>query len=152
MSAARHKVPNVSDASKEQGASSPAASPARLGVPRDLAPLHAALSELIARADGLAPEDTAILTKLWPAGFSKPLGTLSSDIERLVHLGLVRRVFIGNEDGYLTILPASKDLSTMKPVEINMQAPAYSSPIAANKTLYIATHSHLFAFAAGEPE
>jgi outer membrane protein assembly factor BamB len=62
------------------------------------------------------------------------------------------RVFIGNEDGYLTILPASKDLSTMKPVEINMQAPVYSSPIAANKTLYIATHSHLFAFAAGEPE
>lgn len=110
----------VSDASKEPSLSAPA-SPARLGVPRDLAPLHAALCELITRAEGLAPEDTAVLTKLWPAGFSRPLGTLSSDIERLIHLGLVRRVFIGTEPHL--VLPEA----------------AAQEPVAAERTLGIST-------------
>jgi len=110
VKAIRHRVLSVSDASKEPSLSVPA-SPARLGVPRDLAPLYAALSELITRAEGLAPEDSTVLTKLWPAGFSKPLGTLRSDIERLVHLGLVRRVFIGTEPHL--VLPA---FATQEPV------------------------------------
>lgn len=108
MPASGRKVSRVTEASKEPspaGHSVSAASPARLGVPRDLAPLHAALCEVLAQAQGLVPEDSTVLTKLWPPGFSKSLGTLEADIERLVHLGFVRRVFIGTEPHLL--LPPS---------------------------------------------
>ncbi|MEM9802253.1 MAG: PQQ-binding-like beta-propeller repeat protein [Planctomycetota bacterium] len=73
------------------------------------------------------------------------------------------RVFIGNEDGFLTILPASKDAKPKKEgredrparplgpiVEVDMVSPVYASAIAANGTLYIATHTHLYAIAAPE--
>ncbi|MCB9891428.1 MAG: PQQ-binding-like beta-propeller repeat protein [Planctomycetes bacterium] len=57
------------------------------------------------------------------------------------------KVYVGNEDGYLTILPANKSFEKGNEIEIDMMSPVYSSPIAANGTLYIATHTHLFAIA-----
>jgi outer membrane protein assembly factor BamB len=60
------------------------------------------------------------------------------------------RVYIGNEDGYFTIIPAGKEYDEEKVIEIDMQIPVYSSAIAANGVLYVATHSHLYAIA--EPE
>jgi outer membrane protein assembly factor BamB len=55
------------------------------------------------------------------------------------------KVYIGNEDGILTILPAAKELNKDDVIEITMASPIYASPIAANKTLYVGTHTHLFA-------
>ena len=60
------------------------------------------------------------------------------------------KVYIGNEDGYLTIIPAGREYSKDAVIEIDMTSPIYSSPIAANGTLYIASHTHLFAI--GEAE
>jgi len=57
------------------------------------------------------------------------------------------KVFVGNEDGYLTILPAAKEFEDGTEVEIDMMSPIYSSPIAANGVLYVASHTHLFAIA-----
>ena len=58
------------------------------------------------------------------------------------------KVFIGNEDGYMTILPARKEYDEKKDlVEVDMVSPIYSSAIAANGVLYVATHTHLFAIA-----
>jgi outer membrane protein assembly factor BamB len=59
------------------------------------------------------------------------------------------KVYIGNEDGYLTILPAGRTLDSKKVVEVDMTSPVYSSPVAANGVLYVATHTHLFAIEAG---
>ena len=56
------------------------------------------------------------------------------------------KVYIGNEDGYMTVLPAKREYSPKEVVEIDMKAPVYSSAIAANGVLYVATHTHLFAF------
>jgi outer membrane protein assembly factor BamB len=53
------------------------------------------------------------------------------------------RVYLGNEDGYVTVVETGKTLK--KVAEVDLYAPLYSSPIAANKTLYIATQTHLFA-------
>ena len=55
------------------------------------------------------------------------------------------KVYIGNEDSYLTILPAKKELDAKAIVEVDMMAPVYSSPVVSNGTLYVATHTHLFA-------
>jgi hypothetical protein len=55
------------------------------------------------------------------------------------------RVYIGNEDGYMTILAASREMKLIN--EIDMKAPIYSSAVAANNTIYVATHTHLFAIA-----
>jgi outer membrane protein assembly factor BamB len=55
------------------------------------------------------------------------------------------RVFIGNEDGYLTILPATKEYDKKNVIEVDMTSPIYSSPIAANGVLYVASHTHLYA-------
>ncbi len=60
------------------------------------------------------------------------------------------KVYLGNEDGYLTILPATKEYDKKKVIEVDMTSPIYSSPIAANGVLYVATHTHLFAIA--EPD
>jgi outer membrane protein assembly factor BamB len=55
------------------------------------------------------------------------------------------KLFIGNEDGYLTILAAGPEEKLI--AEIDMMSPIYSSPIVANGVLYVATHTHLFAIA-----
>ena len=55
------------------------------------------------------------------------------------------KVYIGNEDGYLVVLPTGREYDKTKVKEIYMTSPVYSSPIAANGVLYIATHTHLFA-------
>ena len=57
------------------------------------------------------------------------------------------RVFVGTEDGFMTIVPATKELDKSKVVEVDCTSPIYSSPIAANGVLYFASHTHLFAIA-----
>jgi len=53
------------------------------------------------------------------------------------------KVYFGTEDGDLTILAAGK---TMKEINrIDMRSPLYSTPVAANGTLYVQTHTHLYA-------
>ncbi len=62
------------------------------------------------------------------------------------------KIFIGNEDGYMTILPATSSYDEDSVVEVDMVSPIYSSAIAANGVLYIATHTHLFAIEAPKGE
>jgi len=57
------------------------------------------------------------------------------------------KVYIGNEDGFLTIIPAGKEYDEDGVVEVDMISPIYSSAVPANGVLYIATHTHLFAVA-----
>ena len=57
------------------------------------------------------------------------------------------KVYIGTEDGFLTVIPATKKLQKAAVKEIDFTTPIYSSPIAANGVLYVATHTHLFAIA-----
>lgn len=58
------------------------------------------------------------------------------------------KVYIGNEDGYLSIIPATPEYDKEKVLEIDMTSSVYSSPVVANGTLYVATHTHLFAISA----
>jgi outer membrane protein assembly factor BamB len=61
------------------------------------------------------------------------------------------KVYIGDEDGDLTILPLKADFDPKQdePIfETNMLVPIYSSPIVANGTLYIGTQNHLYAIQA----
>lgn len=60
------------------------------------------------------------------------------------------KVFIGDEDGDLAVLAASKTRKLLS--ETNLNAPVYSTPVVANDTLYIATTSHLFAFHTPKPK
>ncbi|MEM6259800.1 MAG: PQQ-binding-like beta-propeller repeat protein [Planctomycetota bacterium] len=53
------------------------------------------------------------------------------------------KVFLGNEDGILTILEAGPEKKLL--AEVEFPAPIYSSAIAANGVLYVATQSHLYA-------
>lgn len=53
------------------------------------------------------------------------------------------KVFLGNEDGVLTVLQAGPEMKLL--AELEMPAPIYSSPIVANGTLYLATQTHLYA-------
>ena len=55
------------------------------------------------------------------------------------------KVFVGTEDGFLMVLPATVEYSKDKVLEIDVMTPVYSSPIAANGVLYVATSTHLFA-------
>ena len=55
------------------------------------------------------------------------------------------KVYVGTEDGILSILKTGKQKKVLSTVEFS--APIYSSPIAANGVLYIATQTHLFAIA-----
>jgi len=55
------------------------------------------------------------------------------------------KVYLGNEDGVLTILEAGKEKKLIGEVEFN--APIYSSPVVANGVLYVATQTHLYAIA-----
>lgn len=57
------------------------------------------------------------------------------------------RVYVGIEDGFLVTAPATKAFDKKNVKEIDFAVPIYSSPIAANGVLYIATHTHLFAIA-----
>lgn len=57
------------------------------------------------------------------------------------------RVLVGNEDGILTSIPATKSFNAKDVIETSMASPIFASPIAANGTLYVATHTHLFAIA-----
>ena len=57
------------------------------------------------------------------------------------------KVYIGTEDGFLTVLPATKEYEESKAREFDFTSPIYSSPIAANGVLYVSTHTHLFAIA-----
>ena len=54
------------------------------------------------------------------------------------------RIYIGTEDGELVILKEGKELVELSVIEFLM--PIYSSPVAANGTLYIQTQNHLYAF------
>jgi outer membrane protein assembly factor BamB len=56
------------------------------------------------------------------------------------------KVFLGNEDGILTILKAGPEKQVIR--EVEFPAPIYSSAIAANGVMYIATQSHLYAISA----
>ncbi|MHC5070435.1 MAG: outer membrane protein assembly factor BamB family protein, partial [Planctomycetota bacterium] len=53
------------------------------------------------------------------------------------------KVYVGTEDGFLTVLPATKEYQQKRAAEIDFFTPIYSSPIVANGTLYVATHTHL---------
>ena len=57
------------------------------------------------------------------------------------------RVYVGIEDGFMVSVPATKTLDEKTVKEIDFGVPIYSSPIAANGVLYVATHTHLFAIA-----
>jgi outer membrane protein assembly factor BamB len=55
------------------------------------------------------------------------------------------KVFLGNEDGILTILQHGKTKKLLK--EIEFDSAIYGSAVVANDVLYIATHTHLYAIA-----
>ncbi|MBZ0256796.1 PQQ-binding-like beta-propeller repeat protein, partial [bacterium] len=55
------------------------------------------------------------------------------------------KIYVGNEDGVLTILAADKTQKVIN--EIEFDAPIYSTPIVANGVMYIATQTHLYAIA-----
>lgn len=54
------------------------------------------------------------------------------------------KVYCGDEDGDFTVFAASKEKKVLS--EINLGAPVYSTPVAANGVLYVHSNSHLFAF------
>lgn len=54
------------------------------------------------------------------------------------------KVYVGDEDGDLTVLAASKEKKQIS--EVNLGSPIYSTPVIANGVLYIASNSHLYAF------
>ena len=58
------------------------------------------------------------------------------------------KIFIGNEDGVLTILKTGKEKKLIS--ENHFEGNIYSSPIVANGVLYVSTQSHLYAIAAQE--
>jgi len=53
------------------------------------------------------------------------------------------KVYLGDEDGVLHVLEAGREYKLLRHVEF--EVPIYSSAVAANDTLYIATQTHLFA-------
>jgi len=58
------------------------------------------------------------------------------------------KVYVGDEDGDFTILPARKDFDPKKdkPIfEVNLGAPVYSTPVVANGVMYVASQTHLYA-------
>ncbi len=54
------------------------------------------------------------------------------------------KVYLGNEDGDLSVFAASKEKKLLS--QINLGAPVYSTPVVANGVLYISSNTHLFAF------
>ncbi|MGA2660858.1 MAG: PQQ-binding-like beta-propeller repeat protein [Verrucomicrobiota bacterium] len=55
------------------------------------------------------------------------------------------KVYLGDEDGDLVVLAASKEKKVLG--AINLGAPVYSTPVVANGVLYVSSNTHLFAFA-----
>lgn len=53
------------------------------------------------------------------------------------------KVYLGNEDGVLTVLRADSEKTVLS--EIEFPAPLHATPVAANGSLYIATMTHLYA-------
>ncbi len=53
------------------------------------------------------------------------------------------KVYVGNEDGELTIFRAGKELEVIDTIDFD--GPIYGTPVAANGVLYVNTHTHLFA-------
>jgi outer membrane protein assembly factor BamB len=58
------------------------------------------------------------------------------------------KVYAGNENGLLTVLAAGREAKKL--TEIDFGSTLYSSPVAANGTLYIASDKHLFAVGGGK--
>ncbi|MBN2506245.1 MAG: PQQ-binding-like beta-propeller repeat protein [Verrucomicrobia bacterium] len=54
------------------------------------------------------------------------------------------RAYVGDEDGDFVVLAATRDLKVLS--EVNLDAPVYSTPVAANGVLYVGSQTHLFAF------
>jgi outer membrane protein assembly factor BamB len=57
------------------------------------------------------------------------------------------RIYIGDEDGDVTVLQAGKELKVLS--EMNMNSSIYSTPVPANGVLYINNRNQLFALADG---
>jgi outer membrane protein assembly factor BamB len=53
------------------------------------------------------------------------------------------KVYVGNEDGIVTVFKAGKEKEILK--EIELDSPVYSTAVAANGVLYIGTQTHLYA-------
>jgi outer membrane protein assembly factor BamB len=53
------------------------------------------------------------------------------------------KIFVGNEDGIVTVLAAGKEKKVLKEIEVD--SPVLSTPILANGVLYIASQTHLYA-------
>jgi outer membrane protein assembly factor BamB len=53
------------------------------------------------------------------------------------------KVFLGDEDGDLVVLAATREKKLL--TEVYFGAPIYSTPVAANGTLYVGTQTHLYA-------
>ena len=53
------------------------------------------------------------------------------------------KVYCGNEDGELVILKAGREMKLIG--KIDFFSPVYCSPVIANNTLFVSTHTHLFA-------
>jgi len=53
------------------------------------------------------------------------------------------KVFLGDEDGDLVVLEASREKKVLN--EVYFGAPIYSTPVVANGTLYVGTQTHLYA-------
>jgi outer membrane protein assembly factor BamB len=64
------------------------------------------------------------------------------------------KVYVGDEDGDLVVLAATKDKQILSKMSVdgreqdgpNLGAPVYSTPIVANGVIYIASNTHLYAF------
>ena len=57
------------------------------------------------------------------------------------------RIYIGDEDGDITVLQHGKKLEVLD--EVNMNSSVYSTPVPANGALYISTRNQLYALAEG---
>lgn len=53
------------------------------------------------------------------------------------------KVYVGDEDGDLVVLAASKEKKVIS--ETNLNAPIYSTPVVANGVIYVASNTHLYA-------
>jgi outer membrane protein assembly factor BamB len=64
------------------------------------------------------------------------------------------KVYVGDEDGDLVVLAATKEKNVLSRMSIdgreqdgpNLGAPVYSTPVVANGVIYIASNTHLYAF------